>query len=98
MTALEQIYDWAHKALNGGLKRAGRQVTAADYKQVLRMIRAEAADALEKREDVNLLEAAQEILSDFNQYGEVLQQGDNGEYGTESAIGRLNTAITAAQG
>ena len=40
-----------------------------------------------------LLDAAKEILSDFNRYGEVLQVGDNGEYGTESAIGRLHTAI-----
>ena len=41
----------------------------------------------------NLLDAAKEILSDFNYYGGVLQVGDNGEYGMESAIGRLNTAI-----
>ena len=40
-----------------------------------------------------LLSAAQEILYDFNTYGEVLQVGDNGEYGTESAIGRLSVAV-----
>lgn len=40
-----------------------------------------------------LLNAAREILSDFNRYGKVLQVGDNGEYGTESAIGRLSKAI-----
>lgn len=44
-----------------------------------------------------LLDAANEILSDFNQYGEVLQQGDNGEYGLESPIGRLASAITDAE-
>lgn len=46
--AHEQIYDWAHKALNGGLKRAGRKVTIADYKSVLRLIRAEAQAAIAK--------------------------------------------------
>jgi len=45
-----------------------------------------------KREQ-DLLDATREILSDFNRYGEELQAGDNGEYGAESAIGRLNTAI-----
>lgn len=40
-----------------------------------------------------LLLAAEEILSDFNQWGEVLQLGDNGEYGMDSAIGRLNSAV-----
>ena len=43
--------------------------------------------------EIQLLEAAREIVSDFNYYGEVLQPGDNGEYGTESAIGRLSAAI-----
>ena len=43
----------------------------------------------------DLIDAAREILSDFNTYGEVLQQGDNGEYGMESAIGRLNSAVVA---
>jgi len=41
----------------------------------------------------NLIDAARVILSDFNTYGEVLQVGDNGEYGMESAIGRLNSAV-----
>lgn len=45
-----------------------------------------------KREQ-NLLNAAREILSDFNLYGEVLQVGDNGEYETECAIGRIHAAI-----
>jgi len=40
-----------------------------------------------------LLEAATEIVNDFNNYGEVLQAGDNGEYGTESAIGKLAEAV-----
>lgn len=47
---------------------------------------------MDKREQ-NLRDAAREILSDFNRYGEVLQLGDNGEYGMESAIGRLNSAL-----
>jgi hypothetical protein len=34
-----------------------------------------------------LLVAARQIVADFNTYGEVLQMGDNGEYGVESAIG-----------
>ena len=41
----------------------------------------------------NLLDAAKEIIRDFQQFGEVLQVGDNGEYGTESSIGRLSTAV-----
>lgn len=45
-----------------------------------------------KREQ-DLLIAAGEIVSDFRQFGEVLQVGDNGEYGQESSIGRLNNAI-----
>ena len=48
-------------------------------------------ESAQQQED--LLWAAKEIMSDFNRYGEVLQVGDNGEYGRKSAIGRLNTAI-----
>ncbi|KKN21071.1 hypothetical protein LCGC14_0928970 [marine sediment metagenome] len=44
-------------------------------------------------QEQNLLNAAQEIVYDFNHYGEVLQVGDNGEYGTESSIGMLSAAI-----
>jgi len=47
------------------------------------------------KHEQKLMDAAREILSDFNQYGEVLQTGDNGEYGMDSAIGRLNSAIVA---
>lgn len=46
-----------------------------------------------KKREQDLLDVAKEILSDFNRYGEVLQVGDNGEYGMESAIGRLSAAI-----
>jgi len=46
-----------------------------------------------KEQEQNLLDAAREIVYDFNHYGEVLQTGDNGEYGTESSIGMLSTAI-----
>lgn len=56
---------------------------------------AAAPETKEQRDE--LLEAAQEILRDFNQYGEVLQQGDNGEYGLESGIGRLASAIEKAE-
>jgi len=48
--AHKQIYDWAHKALNGGLKRPGRPVKISDYKQVLNLIRGEARDAIAKAE------------------------------------------------
>lgn len=40
-----------------------------------------------------LLVAARQIVADFNTYGEVLQMGDNGEYGVESAIGQLAMAV-----
>ena len=40
-----------------------------------------------------LISAAQEIASDFSKYGEVLQTGDNGEYGADSAIARLIAAL-----
>ena len=45
------------------------------------------------KQEQNLLDAAREIVYDFNYYGEVLQTGDNGEYGTESSIGMLSAAI-----
>ena len=44
-----------------------------------------------------LLEAAEEIIRDFNTCGKVLQLGDNGEYGCESAIGRLVLAVESAR-
>lgn len=44
----------------------------------------------------DLLEAAEEIVSDFNRFGTVLQEGDNGEYGTSSAIGQLASAVSNA--
>ncbi|KKN56246.1 hypothetical protein LCGC14_0573910 [marine sediment metagenome] len=37
----------------------------------------------------NLLDVAREIVSDFDNYGEVLQTGFDGEYGNDTAIGRL---------
>ncbi|MCK5614902.1 hypothetical protein KAR91_74255 [Candidatus Pacearchaeota archaeon] len=46
-----------------------------------------------RERQADLLDAAQEILSDFDIYGEMLQVDNNGEYGTESAIGRLSAAI-----
>lgn len=47
----------------------------------------------EQTQQEDLLLAAREIVSDFNRYGEVLQVACNGEYGTESAIGRLNAVV-----
>lgn len=46
----------------------------------------------------NLLNVAKEIVSDFNRYGEVLQVGNNGEYGTESTIGRLSAIVKQIEG
>jgi len=40
-----------------------------------------------------IIEAAREVVSDFNTYGEVLQVDDNGEYSGETAIGRLEKAL-----
>lgn len=45
------------------------------------------------RREQELLVAAWNIVIDFKRYGEVLQRGDNGEYGTESSIGLLSAAI-----
>ncbi len=42
----------------------------------------------------NLLDAAREILSDFDNYGEVLQTGFNGEYGSDTGIGRLKIIVS----
>lgn len=42
--------------------------------------------------------AALEIMNDFTMYGETLQQDDNGDYGPESAIGLLQTALTEMEG
>ena len=41
----------------------------------------------------DLLDAARELLSDFDSYGEVLQTGFDGGYGKDTAIGRLNIAV-----
>jgi len=41
----------------------------------------------------DLVRAAREIVSDFDRYGEVLQHGDNGEYGEESSIIQLKLAL-----
>lgn len=41
----------------------------------------------------NLIDAALEILNDFDTYGGVLQVDENGEYGEDSAIDRLNIVV-----
>lgn len=41
----------------------------------------------------DLVDAAREIVSDFDNYGEVLQTGFQGDYGKDTAIGRLSAAI-----
>lgn len=44
-----------------------------------------------------LYQAACEVLDDFDNYGEVLQVDDFGEYGKDSAIERLRKAAKAAK-
>ena len=44
-----------------------------------------------------LLATAQEIIADFDNYGEVLQQDDNSEYGKVAPIERLRQAIAKAE-
>ena len=45
----------------------------------------------------DVLSAAHEILGDFDSYGEVLQQDEQGCYGPQSGIGRLRTAVNALE-
>ena len=45
-----------------------------------------------------MLEAALDIVRDFQQFGEVLQSDENDEYGTQSSIGKLQAAIRKAEG
>lgn len=49
------------------------------------------SELVQQQED--LLDAAQEIVSDFDNYGEVLQTGFDGGYGEDTAIKRLSIAI-----
>lgn len=44
---------------------------------------------LTKEESQELFDAAFQIVSDYENWGEVLQTDDGGEYSKESAIGRL---------
>lgn len=46
----------------------------------------------------NLVKAAQEIVDDFDTYGEVLQVGHNGGYGEESVIVQLKLALYDLKG
>ena len=46
-----------------------------------------------KQQQEDLLDIAREIVSDFNNYGEVLQTGFDGGYGADTAIGRLSVII-----
>lgn len=39
--------------------------------------------------------AGSEITEDFDNFGEVLQQDDSFEYGADSSIGKLKTALTS---
>lgn len=66
-----------------------------------------AADTLEKafRTQTNLSEAApamlaalEELVRDFDNWGEVLQQDDNGSYGPTSPIEAARAAISLATG
>lgn len=49
----------------------------------------------EKYKDV--LDAAHEILGDFDNWGPVLQTDDNSEYGPESPIERLRAAVNRVE-
>ena len=42
--------------------------------------------------------AALEIMGDFKSYGSVLQVDESGEYGPETAIGLLQTALIEMEG
>ncbi|HDY89158.1 MAG TPA: hypothetical protein ENH82_13715 [bacterium] len=44
-----------------------------------------------------LLTACREVLSDFREWGEVLQTDDGGCYGNFSALGMIKQAITTAE-
>ena len=41
----------------------------------------------------DLLDAAREVIGDFQQWGAVLQTDTRGEYGEGSAIGKLMAAV-----
>ena len=43
----------------------------------------------------DLFWAAMDIVGEFDAYGEVLQTGDNDEYGPDSSIEKLRTAMNA---
>ena len=44
-----------------------------------------------------LIQAAQEIINDFDAYGEVLQADDNSEYGKDAPIERLRQILAKAK-
>lgn len=46
-----------------------------------------------KQQQEELLSVAQEIVSDFDNYGEVLQTGFDGGYGKDTAIYRLRAIV-----
>ena len=50
-----------------------------------------------KEDRAALLEAATQILDDFDNYGEVLQTDPAGEYGRKSTIEKLRQAIAKAE-
>lgn len=51
-----------------------------------------------EQQQTDLLVAAQEIVSDFENYGEVLQTGFDGEYGKDTAIYKLSAAVKQIEG
>lgn len=53
--------------------------------------------ALKTQRD-DLLDAAREIVSDFDNYGEVLQTGFDGGYGKDTAIHKLSAIVKQIEG
>jgi hypothetical protein len=48
-----------------------------------------------KKEIRELLMAAKRVVGEFDDWGEVLQTDDEGEYGPDTAIERLRAAVSA---
>ena len=46
----------------------------------------------------DVIRAAQEVVNDFENFGEVLQTGDGGEYDETSPIGRLTEVLNSVGG
>jgi hypothetical protein len=47
--------------------------------------------------DITLVQAAMDVLDDFEAYGPVLQSDEHGDYGPATAIAKLRDAVDAWQ-